>query len=238
MVALASAFVRIRPQPDKAEFRKSGEQMGAEAGKGASDGFAGEYKRGRDGKLRDANGKFVKDSEAAGRSAGAGAGKGFSDSFGKGSSKAFDALKANAKLAAGVFVPLGLAGAVGQIAKIGIAYEDNLNIFRSVSKATGKDMDAVAAKARALGADVTLPGVSAAGAAAAMTELAKAGFSVQESMDAAQATLQLARIANVSEAEAAEIAANAVNAFGIKAKDTGKVVDQLAASANSSSIEV
>lgn len=238
MVALASAFVRIRPQPDKGEFRKSGEQMGAEAGKGAADGFAGEYKRGRDGKLRDANGRFVKDSTAAGRSAGAGAGRSFSDSFGKGSSKAFDALKANAKLAAGVFVPLGLAGAVGQIAKIGIAYEDNLNIFRSVSKATGKDMDAVAAKARALGADVTLPGVSAAGAAAAMTELAKAGFSVQESMDAAQATLQLARIANVSEAEAAEIAANAVNAFGIKAKDTGKVVDQLAASANSSSIEV
>jgi TP901 family phage tail tape measure protein len=80
--------------------------------------------------------------------------------------------------------------------------------------------------------------VSAAGAASAMTELAKAGFTVQQSMDAAKATLQLARVANINEGDAAEIAANAVNAFGIEAKDTTFVVDELAAAANSSSIEI
>lgn len=238
MVALASAFVRIRPQADKREFQKTGADMGGAAGGAAGKSFGDGYKRGADGKLRDSRGKFVKDSEAMGGSAGSSAGKGFSKSFKKDSGGAISALKDNLKLAAGVFVPLGLAGAVAQIGKIGIAYEDNLNIFKVVSNATGKQMDIVADKARKLGADVSLPGVSAAGAAEAMTELAKAGFTVQQSMDAAQATLQLARVANISEGQAAEIAANAVNAFGIEAKDTSKVVDQLAAAANSSSIEV
>lgn len=234
MVALASAFVRVRPELDKPGFKKAGEEGGAAAGQSYGDGF----KRGSDGRLRDSRGKFVKDSEAAGSAGGSKAGAAFGSTFGKGSSKAFDALKSNLKLAAGVFVPIGLGAAVAEIGKIGIAYEDNLNIFKAVSGATAKQMATVADKARALGADVKLPGVSAAGAAAAMTELAKAGFTVQQAMDAAQGTLQLARVAGIDEAQAAEVAANAVNAFGISAKDTTFVVDELAASANSSSIEI
>jgi phage-related protein len=238
MVALASAFVRVRPQIDKREFQKSGEEAGAAAGDGAGKQFGEQYKRGADGKLRDSHGKFVKDAEAAGADGGGKAGAAFGNTFGKGSSKAFDSLKSNLKLAAGVFVPLGLGAAVAEIGKIGIAYEDNLNIFKAVTSATGKQMDAVSAKARALGSDINLPGVSAAGAASAMTELAKAGFTVQQAMDAAKGTLQLARVAGINEGQAAEIAANAVNAFGIEAKDTTFVVDELAAAANSSSIEI
>jgi TP901 family phage tail tape measure protein len=238
MVALASAFVRLRPEVNRQDFVKAGTQAGEDAGKGAADGFSKGYKRDVNGKLRDVHGKFVSDGTAAGAKAGQGAGSSFASGFGKGSSGLKKQIASNLKLAAGVFVPLGLGAAVAQIGKIGIAYEDNLNIFKFVSKATGDQMATVAAKARALGADVKLPGVSAAGAAAAMTELAKAGFTVQQSMDAAQGTLQLARVANISEAEAATIAANAVNAFGIKAGDTSKVVDQLAAAANSSSVEI
>jgi TP901 family phage tail tape measure protein len=238
MVALASAFVRIRPQVDKTEFKKAGEQAGADAGAAAGKTYGEGFKRGSDGKLRDARGKFVTDSDAAGGKAGSKAGDSFSSGFGKGSKKLAGAIKSNLGLAVGVFVPLGLAAAIGEIGKIGIAYQDNLNIFQTVTGATGKQMDAVAAKARTLGADVKLPGVSAAGAAAAMTELGKAGFTVQQSMDAARSTLLLARVASIDEAQAAEIASNAVNAFGISAKDTTFVVDELAAAANSSSIDV
>jgi TP901 family phage tail tape measure protein len=238
MVALASAFVRLRPEVNRQDFVKAGNQAGEEAGKGAADGFGKGYKRDINGKLRDVHGKFVSDGTAAGAKAGQGAGSQFATGFGKGSSGLKSIIGSNLKLAAGVFVPIGLGAAVASIGKIGIAYEDNLNIFKFVSKATGDQMTAVAAKARALGADVKLPGVSAAGAAAAMTELAKAGFTVQQAMDAAQGTLQLARVAGISEADAATIAANAVNAFGIKASDTTKVVDQLAAAANSSSVEI
>jgi TP901 family phage tail tape measure protein len=272
MVALASAFVRLRPDANKAEFVKAGRDMGNEAGRAAGGGFTGGFgkdaagplrnakgqfvkagedagrgagdsygrgfTRGSDGRLRDSRGKFVSDSAAAGGKAGTRAGDGFASSFGKSGGKIKQKLGENLKLAAGVFVPLGIGAAVAEIGKIGIAYEDNLNIFKTVSGATGDQMAAVANKARALGADVKLPGVSAAGAASAMTELAKAGFSVQQSMDAAQGTLQLARVANINEADAAEIASNAVNAFGIQAKDTSFVVDELAGAANSSSIEI
>lgn len=248
MVALASAFIRLRPETDKAEFTKAGRDGADAAGKGMRDakgqfvkagqnagsGFGDGFKRDVNGKLRDANGKFVKEFGESG----AQGGKKFASGFNKHSSGIIGGLKANLGAAAGLFVPLGIAAAVGEIGKIGIEYENNLNIFQSVTKATAKEMKAVAAQARALGADIELPGVSAAGAAAAMSELGKAGFTVAESMDAAKATLQLARVANLSEADAAEIAANAVNAFGIKAKDTTFVVDELAAAANSSSIEI
>jgi TP901 family phage tail tape measure protein len=238
VVALASAYVRMRPQVDRAEFVKEGEKAGAAAGSGAGKTFAGGFKKDSQGRLRQANGQFATDAQKQALGMGTKSGQNYSKGFKKGSSDLVGSIKKNLGLAAGVFVPIGLAAAVGSIAKIGIAYENNLNIFKVVSKATGDQMAQVAEKARQLGADVKLPGVSAAGAAAAMTELAKAGFTVQQSMDAAQATLQLARIANISEADAAEIAANAVNAFGLAAKDTSFVVDELAAAANSSSIEI
>lgn len=87
MVALASAFIRLRPQPDKREFRTAGEEMGAEAGKGASESFGSEFTRGADGKLRDSRGEFVKDSETMGEKAGDGAGRKFSTSFAKATGK-------------------------------------------------------------------------------------------------------------------------------------------------------
>jgi TP901 family phage tail tape measure protein len=230
-VPLASAFIRLRPDPDIKEFEQSGQKAGAS--------FADGFYRDANGKLRQANGRFATDAQKRMVEGGGEAGKGFGTAFNKQGggviTRGFSKLKNEL---GPLLIPLGIGGAIAAIGKIGIQYEDNLNIFQAVTKATGKQMDAVSAKARQLGADVNLPGVSAAGAAEAMTELSKAGFTVQQSMDAAQGTLQLARIASISEASASEIAANAVNAFGIQAKDTGFVVDELAAAANSSSVEI
>jgi TP901 family phage tail tape measure protein len=259
VATLAEAALMVRPDLSRATegVAAAGQKAGASFGEGfskgtdgklrdssgkfvkagsqAGEGYGTGFKRGADGKLRDASGKFVKDSETSGGKAG----ESYGGAFGKKSkSGILSSLKDTGKMAAGFLVPTGIAAAVGEIAKIGMAYEDNLNIFQSVTKATGSQMDAVAAKARALGADVKLPGVSAAGAAEAMTELAKSGLSVAQSMDAAKGTLELARAAGIDEAKAAEITGNAINTFGLKAKDTTFVVDELAASANSSSVEV
>lgn len=234
-VPLAAAFIRLRPQTDQRAFEKDGAAAGSAAGKSYADGFY----RDSSGRLRQANGRFATDAQKAMLGAGGSSGKGFGNAFNREGGgiirKGFSALK---NQLGPLLVPLGAGAAVLAIGKIGIEYENNLNIFQAVTKATGQQMDQVAKKARDLGADVKLPGVSAAGAAAAMTELSKAGFSVQQSMDAAQATLQLSRIANIDEGKAAEIAANAVNAFGIKASDVNGVVDELAATANSSSVEI
>src|SRR6059058_2107957 len=87
-------------------------------------------------------------------------------------------LSRTARVALGGFAAFEAVRAVKAIASLGIAYQDSLNIFQSVTRATGAQMDAVAAKAKQLGANLKLPTTSAADAAAAMTELAKGGLSV------------------------------------------------------------
>jgi TP901 family phage tail tape measure protein len=93
-------------------------------------------------------------------------------------------------------------------------------------------------QAQDLGADLTLPGTSAADAADAMLELSKAGLSVQDTMDGVRGTLQLSAAGQLSNAAAAEVTANALNAFHLEGKEAARVADLLAASANASSGEV
>lgn len=85
MVALASAFVRVRPQVDRNEFKRAGEQAGDDAGKAAGESYGKEFTRGADGRLRDFNGRFVKDSEKVGDEAGKRTGRSFSKGIGKSS---------------------------------------------------------------------------------------------------------------------------------------------------------
>jgi TP901 family phage tail tape measure protein len=72
----------------------------------------------------------------------------------------------------------------------------------------------------------------------AMTELAKGGLTVVDSMTAAKGTLLLAAAAGVDAATAAGIQANALNAFGLQAKDAAKVADILANTANAANGEI
>jgi hypothetical protein len=143
MVALASAYVRVRPQVDKGEFTKEGEKAGEQAGKAYGDGFT----RGSDGRLRDARGKFVKDSEKAGDEAGGKAGRAFSKKLGKETSKSSGAFsKALALMAAKTTLFAGAAAA-----------------------ATPGVIHLTAALAPAVGVVAGLPAVLAAGGAAMAT---------------------------------------------------------------------
>ena len=135
-------------------------------------------------------------------------------------------------------VTLAFAAASKSILTAGLDYEKSLNTFQAVTKATSVEMSNAAKIAKELGADVTLPATSAKDAAAAMTELAKAGLNVQQSMQAAKGVLQLAAAGQINESQAAEIAANALNAFNLKASDTVRVANLLAAASNASSSEV
>lgn len=117
-------------------------------------------------------------------------------------------------------------------------YEQSLNVFQSVSGATAQQMALVGEAARALGKDATLPGISAADAAVGMTELAKAGLDVKQTLDAAKPTLSLAKAGNIEVADAAKITAQALNAFSMEGKDASKVADMLSAGANASAADV
>lgn len=151
-------------------------------------------------------------------------------SFGK------DAAKIGGLLTLGVTAPL--AGVAHQALSTAMSYQSALNLMQAVSGATAEQMQQVSERAKELGADMSLPATSAADAARAMTELAKAGLSVEQSMAAAKGVLQLAAAGGLSEAAAAEIAANALNAFSLSGERATDVANLLAAAANASSAEV
>lgn len=129
--------------------------------------------------------------------------------------------------------------AAGRFAVMSAAdYEQSLNIFASVSGATAEQMKVVAATARELGKDVSLPGISAKDAALAMVELAKAGLSVNDTMAASKGVLSLAKAGQVDTAFAAEVTANALNAFSLSGKEANRVADMLSGGANGSSASI
>ena len=121
---------------------------------------------------------------------------------------------------------------------VGLDWTNTMNTFQAVTSASTAEMDKASAAARQLGTDISLPATSANDAAAAMTELAKGGFSVQQSMDAAKGSLQLAAAAGISATDAATIQSQALQAFGLNAGQAGKMSDTLANAANASSAEI
>ena len=164
-------------------------------------------------------------------------------------SKAVDGLaKKSQSLGSKIKSGLAMAGVTGGVLSLGAAikgtfglgldFTTQLNTLQAVSGATAAQMTKVSDKAQALGNDIEIPATSASDAAEAMTELAKGGLSVQQAMDAAKGTLQLAAAAGVSGAQAATIQANALNTFSLKASDAGHVADVLANTANAASGEI
>lgn len=148
------------------------------------------------------------------------------------------ALGVAGKLGAGIGVALGLGSVASDIVSVGTEYQSQMNTMAAVSQATAGQMDAVRAKARELGNDISLTGTSASDAAAAMTELAKNGLTVAQSMEASKGTLQLAAAAQIDAAQAATIQGQALQAFGLGAQEAGRVSDILAGSANASAAEI
>ncbi len=139
-------------------------------------------------------------------------------------------------LTAGVTAPM--AALAKQALDTAMDYESSMNMFQAVSGATAEQMAAVGQLAKQLGADMSLPATSAGDAGKAMTELAKAGLSVEDSMNAAKGALQLAAAGAISEAEAAKITAAALNAFHLEGSKATQVADMLAAAANASAADV
>jgi TP901 family phage tail tape measure protein len=117
-----------------------------------------------------------------------------------------------------------------------IDFEHRISAIAAVSGATGADIEALRKKALQLGADTAF---SAGEAAQAMEELAKAGIALPDILNgAADATVALAAAGGVDLPAAAELAANAMNAFGLSARDMPKVADLIAGAANASAIDV
>ncbi|GAA3835246.1 hypothetical protein GCM10022403_080000 [Streptomyces coacervatus] len=129
----------------------------------------------------------------------------------------------------------GIVAGLAEIAKEGNEYQRAINKWGAVTGASGQEMVQAAAKARELGADLNIPGTSAAKAADAMLELAKAGQTSTSSIANARAAMQLATADNLSAAEASRYLGDVMDQFGLSSNNAGRAADVLAASANAAS---
>jgi TP901 family phage tail tape measure protein len=162
----------------------------------------------------------------------------FNEEFESGLESAGEAASNFAGIVAGALALTGAAVSFASVIDLGNEFTRTLNTMSGVSGATAAQMDVVKQKSMELGNDVELSATSANDAAAAMTELAKGGFSVDQSMEAAKGTLQLAAAAQIDAAEAATIQSQALQAFGLDAGYAATASDVLANAANASSAEI
>lgn len=135
----------------------------------------------------------------------------------------------------GLLVGGGIVAGLAEIAKEGNEYQRAINKWGAVTGASGLEMVQAAAKARELGADLKIPGTSAAKAADSMLELAKAGQTSTSSIANARAAMQLAAADNLSAADAARYLGDVMDQFGLSSNNAGRAADVLAASASAAS---
>jgi TP901 family phage tail tape measure protein len=112
--------------------------------------------------------------------------------------------------------------------------EASLNVFAVTAEATADQMDRIRDVAIELGADLSLPGVTAQSAADALAQLSRAGLDVEDSVAGVRGTLQLATAAAIDNESAVTLVANALNAFSLAGADATRVADLLAAASKES----
>ena len=127
----------------------------------------------------------------------------------------------------------GPAAALGGVAaaaiKVGSDFESQMSRVKAISGATGEEFEQLKAQAMQLGADTSF---SASQAAEGMENLAAAGFTTSEIMNAMPGLLNLAAASGEDLASSSDIAASTLRGFGLAASDAAHVADVLAANAN------
>lgn len=127
----------------------------------------------------------------------------------------------------------GTAAALGGVSaaaiKVGSDFESQMSRVKAISGATGEEFEQLKAQAMQLGADTSF---SASQAAEGMENLAAAGFTTSEIMNAMPGLLNLAAASGEDLASSSDIAASTLRGFGLAASDAAHVADVLAANAN------
>ena len=107
-------------------------------------------------------------------------------------------------------------------------FEAQMSRVQAIAGATGDELEKLTDQAIDLGATTSF---SASEVAAGMENLASAGFTTQEIMDAMPGLLDLAASSGADLATASEIAASAIRGFGLEANTSAHVADIFAEAA-------
>lgn len=140
------------------------------------------------------------------------------------------------------FGKASMVAGVGLVAAFGVAinaaanFEKKMDYFGAVNNATGKEMEAVRAKALQLGRDTQY---SAGQIADAFVEMGKAGVSVKDITGGlADAIVNMAAAADIKLDQATNIVTSTIQTYGLAAKDAAHVTDLFAGAANASIVDV
>ena len=133
----------------------------------------------------------------------------------------------------------GTATALGGVSiaaiKAGSDFESQMSRVQAISGATGSEFNKLKEQAIQLGADTAF---SSSQAAEGMENLAAAGFTTSEIMDAMPGLLDLAAASGEDLASSSDIAASTLRGFALEAADAAHVADVLAANANKTNSSV
>lgn len=146
-------------------------------------------------------------------------------------SKLASGLSSGLKVAAGAIagVTTAMGAAVGAAVRVGSEFESQMSRVQAISGATSDEFQALREQALQLGADTAF---SASSAAEGMENLASAGFTTTEIMEAMPGLLDLAAASGEDLALSSDIAASTLRGFGLEASEAGHVADVLAENAN------
>ena len=125
--------------------------------------------------------------------------------------------------------------AAGYIYNVGAEFEAAMSRVQAISGATGKDLEALTEKAKELGASTKY---SAPEVAAAMEEMAKAGWNTQQILDGMEGVLDAAAASGEGLATTSTIVADAITGFGLASIDSTSVADLLTQAANAGTIDI
>lgn len=114
-------------------------------------------------------------------------------------------------------------------------FERSLNTIRAVSGATATELNAIRQSTLYLGAKTVFSNQQVADS---YVELAKAGFTAKESLQAMPALLTLAAAAGGDLQQAAEIVSGTLKGLGLTSAETSRLVDVMAQAANQSAVDI
>lgn len=137
------------------------------------------------------------------------------------------------KLTLGLTVPI--TGAITAATNLASTFEEKLSKVQAISGSTAQEMDALKEKAMEMGAKTKF---SASESADAMTYMAMAGWDASQMIDGIAGIMDLAAADGLDLATTSDIVTDALTAFGMKAEESGRFADVLAAASSSANTSV
>jgi len=127
------------------------------------------------------------------------------------------------------------AGLTAGIVKTTADFDSAMSKVAAVSGAAGDDFDALRDKAREMGETTKF---SASESAEAMNYMAMAGWKTEQMLEGIDGVMNLAAASGEDLATTSDIVTDALTAFGMKAEDSGRFADILAAAASNANTNV